>query len=237
MLKNQWRRRREEMLCVGLSMIIVYVIVIVCCCILDQGENALIKRLPLGIFLGYIAALIIHVIYSTCTLTNEFNLAVSMSVTRKAFLQSYLWFSVLEWIGVCVAAFVLGIVEKMIYNMVLDGAMILWKPTYGILVLCLMLVALGAIACETFLAACAMRYGWHVMWGIVAAVVMVLIPTLVRIHILPDNVMMSFLELVWLRERSFDFYTAMDMGKIAVLLVALLMIGHRMLKKQSVTYK
>ena len=237
MLKNQWKRRRGGTCCVGLSFFVVCVGTMICTCMIERGDAAFVMRIPLGAILGCMAALLVHLFYATYMMTYEFNLAVSMSVTRKHFLQSYLSYSVLEWLGITAIAFVLGIVEKIIYNRVFDGAKIQWNPSYGILILCVVIVAFTAIACETFLAACAMRYGWNAMWGVIAVTELFLIPNLVRFHILPGNVLQFFLDLAWLKEKTFDIYARMDMMKMAVLSAALLFIGYRILKKQRVTYR
>lgn len=236
MLKNQYRRRWDEMLLIGLCTFIVYAITLVFCCVIDQGKTELIIRLPMGIFLGYIAGLIMHVIYCTYTTTSEFNLAVSMSVTRKKFLQSHLTFSALELLGLFVEVLVLGFVEKLLYEIVLDGATIIWKPIYGMLLLYLMLINLGVIACETLLAAFAMRYGWTVMWGFIAVVIFFPTEHLVKLHILPENAILSFYQIAWSGEQTANFYTGIGIVGTAVLLLAIALIGCHMIKKQRVTY-
>lgn len=236
MLKNQYRRRWDEMLLIGLCTFIVYAITLVFCCVIDQGKTELIIRLPMGIFMGYIAGLIMHLIYCTYTTTSEFNLAVSMSVTRKKFLQSYLAFSVLELLGLFVEVLVLGIIEKLIYGMVLDRATIIWKPIYGMLFIYLVLINLGVIACETLLAACAMRYGWKVMWGLIAVIALFPTKDLVKLHILSENAILSFYQVAWSGEQTANLYTGIGIVEAVVLLLTILLTGYHMLMRQRVTY-
>lgn len=235
MLKNQWKRRHMSTCCVGLSFFVVCVGTIICDCMIGRKETDFVMRIPIGVILGCMAALLVHLFYATYMMTYEFNLAVSMSVTRKRFLQSYLSYSILEWVWITAIAFVSGIAEKIIYNRVFDGAKMQWNPSYGILILCVVIVAFTAIAYETFLAACAMRYGWTAVWAVIAAAELFVIPNGVRFHILPENVLQFFLDLAWLKEKSFDSYAQMDMMKMAVLSAAVLFVGYRMLKRQRVT--
>lgn len=97
MLQRQWCRRRKQIAIYLLSVLIAYVGGFAIDVAIYLGDDAK-SMVPLGTLFAMFMLFMVHLIAASLYLTLEFDLAVSMSVTRRCFVREYVSFAFLEMI-------------------------------------------------------------------------------------------------------------------------------------------
>ncbi len=119
----------------------------------------------LGTILAIAAAVFIHFFGIVFSFVGEFNMAVSMSSTRKNYVTGYLLFTIVELGVLEVLIGVLAAIESGLLRLFYPGAYdssIGWYFQGKVLVA----AAVGMPVVEIFLAALILRFGMKAFWGI-----------------------------------------------------------------------
>lgn len=223
MIKNQWRMRRSEVSVTLAVMAAVYVIGMLLFGSVKAGDEQM-RAVPMGTLLACSIGGIIHVLCSCFSMSCGFNLAVSMGITRKRFVSSYMFFSLCELVGAVFFALVLWAGELFINRISFAGVsagaqeVSFALPHTGELLLYGAVVVFGMFASEMILSALLMRFGSNVMW-VMWIVPGVGVPVSIRwicslkLHVTAEGVAAVF----------------------AAVCVILLLVSWRMLKRQRVT--
>lgn len=223
MIKNQWRMRRSEVSVTLAVMAAVYVMGMLLFGSVKAGDEQM-RAVPVGTLLACVIGGIMHVLCGCFSMSCGFNLAVSMGITRKRFVSSYMFFSICELVGVVLvaSAFCAGelFINRISFAGVSAGAqeVSFALPKEGELLLYAAVVLLGMLASEMILSALLMRFGSNVMW------VMWIVPGVgvpmtarwicsLKLHVTAEGVAAVF----------------------ACVCVILLLVSWRMLKRQQVT--
>lgn len=223
MIKNQWRMRRSEVSGTLVVMAAVYVIGILLFGAVRAGDEQM-RAVPMGTLLACTIGGIMQVLCSCFSMACGFNLAVSMGITRKRFVPSYMFFSLCELVGAVLFALALWagelLINRIFFTRVSARAqeVSFVLPHTGELLLYGVVVVFGMLASEMILSALLMRFGSNVMlimWivpGVGVPVTARWIDSL-KLHVTAEGVAAVF----------------------AAVCVILLLASWRMLKRQQVT--
>lgn len=230
-MKNQWSRRKGEVAVFAAVSLLCFVVGMMLT--VQVGDDSDIKRLfPFGIMLLLVGMILTHLIQNVLGLVYEFNLAISMSVTRRRFTLSYLAFSALELFGALLLAVVLQGAETLIGTWVCPELPII-KLFSGESIHIVLLAMVGILAVEMLAGALILRFGYKVLWGIW---VLVMLPSFA-------SVLNRWEFLAGFFERVGSLFVSLANGLgvqwIGMLIVlaeaAAFVAAHRLLRRQRVT--
>lgn len=223
MIKNQWRMRRSEVSVTLVVMAAVYVIGMLLFGSVKAGDEQM-RAVPMGTLLACIIGGAMHMLCSCFSMACGFNLAVSMGITRKRFVSSYVLFSICELAGVVLVASVLCAGEQFINRISFAGVsagaqeVSFALPKEGELLLYAAVVLLGMLASEMIVSALLMRFGNNAMW-VMWIVPGVGVPIAAR----------------WIGSLKLHVTAKGVAAVFAAVCVLLLLVSWRMLKRQRVT--
>lgn len=164
MLKNQWLRRRKAVYLLFFGMAAVF--------LLGAGVFSAVRAVnpqaqpfPMGTLLALIFLAAVHLFVCSFSIMQEFNLAVSMGVTRKSFVPGYMAFSLLELACAGLFLLLLFLVERRTVGLAAPGAFmtelfhVIARSPY------ILLAAFGLLAAEMLSGALTLRFGFKIYWG------------------------------------------------------------------------
>lgn len=163
-LQIQWKRRCKQILSYLLCLLVGFLAGIAIECVIYFGDGAN-NAVPLGMFVAMFGLGMPHVIAASLYLTLEFQLAVTMGVTRKNFVRNYLSLAVPEMAAYYVLFFLIYQFEK-----------VLWGKTLGlpmaeevlaimeVMPICLATGLIGLLVIELLSGALMMRFGPKIFW-------------------------------------------------------------------------
>ena len=185
----------------------------------------------LGMLIAMVALVFIHFFGIIFSFVGEFNMAISMGATRKAYVGSYALFNMAELAGLELLLFVLGKIELALMRVIYPQCEIILDVTQYFQWKYLLAVIVGMTVVELFLGAVILRFGMKAFW-VVWAIWMFL--TLVPAKLSENEVMAAKMhqlgEQIGLENIVQYLFAA---GVVAAVIMAVL--GWNFLKKQRVT--
>lgn len=185
----------------------------------------------LGMLIAMAALVFIHFFGIIFSFVGEFNMAISMGATRRAYVGSYALFNMAELAGLELLLFVLGKIEAALMRVIYPQCEIILDLTQYFHWKYLLAVIVGMTVVELFLGAVILRFGMKVFW-IIWAIWMFL--TLVPVKLSENEVMAAKMhqlgEQIGLENIVQYLFAA---GVVAAVIMAVL--GWNLLKKQRVT--
>lgn len=163
-MKNQWGRRKGEVLVFATVSLLCFVVG-TAITVLVGDDSDINKIFPFGTLLLLVGMILAHLIQNVLGLVYDFNLAISMSVTRRRFTMSYLAFSALELLGALLLVAVLQGVETLIGKWICPAFPII-TLLCGETIHIFLLAMMGMLAAEMLAGALILRFGYKVLWGI-----------------------------------------------------------------------
>ena len=185
----------------------------------------------LGMLIAMAALVFIHFFGIIFSFVGEFNMAISMGATRRAYVGSYALFNMAELAGLELLLFVLGKIEAALMRVIYPQCEIILDVTQYFQWKYLLAVIVGMTVVELFLGAAILRFGMKAFW-VVWAIWMFL--TLVPVKLSENEVMAAKMhqlgEQIGLENIVQYLFAA---GVVAAVIMAVL--GWNLLKKQRVT--
>lgn len=185
----------------------------------------------LGMLIAMAALVFIHFFGIIFSFVGEFNMAISMGATRRAYVGSYALFNMAELAGLELLLFVLGKIELALISVIYPQCEIILDVTQYFQWKYLLAVIVGMTVVELFLGAVILRFGMKAFW-VVWAIWMFL--TLVPAKLSENEVMAAKMhqlgEQIGLENIVQYLFAA---GVVAAVIMAVL--GWNFLKKQRVT--
>lgn len=185
----------------------------------------------LGMLIAMAALVFIHFFGIIFSFVGEFNMAISMGATRRAYVGSYALFNMAELAGLELLLFVLGKIELALMRVIYPQCEIILDVTQYFQWKYLLAVIVGMTVVELFLGAVILRFGMKAFW-VVWAIWMFL--TLVPAKLSENEVMAAKMhqlgEQIGLENIVQYLFAA---GVVAAVIMAVL--GWNFLKKQRVT--
>lgn len=176
-LQIQWGRRRNQILLYLLFLVIGAVLGGVVETILYTQDGGVKHAAPVGFIFAMFFLGIAHIIAATLYFTVEFELAISMGITRKRFIRNYLSFAAIEMAAYYVILFLLYQFEVVLWKNTLGLSMA--EEVLGLLDELYVYTAVGMIALvavECLMGALLLRLGPKIM---VAIWILLMIPSVI----------------------------------------------------------
>lgn len=166
MLQRQWCRRRKQIAIYFIAVLIAYVggLAVDAAIYLGDDANGMV---PLGTLFVMLMLFMVHLIAGSLYLTMEFELAISMSITRRHFVREYVSFAFLEmlcyYLMICLMFYLeCGIWQNM-------TGIPLAEEVANVLDAIYLYVAFGMIGLltvELLAAALILRFGMKIFWAL-----------------------------------------------------------------------
>ena len=185
----------------------------------------------LGMLIAMIVVVFIHFFGIIFSFVGEFNMAISMGATRRAYVGSYALFNMAELAGLELLLFVLGKIELALMRVIYPQCEIILDVTQYFQWKYLLAVIFGMTIVELFLGSVILRFGMKAFWTIWAIWMFV---TLVPAKLVENEEV---------TEKLHRFFVQIGLENIvqvvaaAGVIVAIIMavLGWNFLKKQRVT--
>lgn len=164
MLQRQWCRRRKQIAIYFIAVLIAYVggLAVDAAIYLGDDANGMI---PLGTLFVMFMLFMVHLIAGSLYLTMEFELAISMSVTRRHFVREYVSFAFLEMVCYYLMICLMFYLERMIWHNIVGIPLAEeLADVLDAIYLYMALGMMGLIAIELLAAALILRFGMKIFW-------------------------------------------------------------------------
>lgn len=158
-------RRAEvlEFLAVALGGYVLGIIVMMVIRANTMEEN---ECVTLGVLIAAIMLGFVHLFGIIFSFIGEFNMALSMGATRKAYVGSYALFNMAELAGLELLLFVFGKIEFAIMGVIYPQCDVILDLTQYFQWKYLLEVIIGMTIVELFAGAVILRFGMKALWGI-----------------------------------------------------------------------
>lgn len=143
-----------------------YVLGIVVMMIIHANTMEENECVTLGVLIAAIMLGFVHLFGIIFSFIGEFNMALSMGATRKAYVGSYALFNMAELAGLELLLFILGKIELAIMDVIYPQCDIILDFTQYFQWKYLLAVIIGMTIVELFAGAVVLRFGMKAFWGI-----------------------------------------------------------------------
>ena len=185
----------------------------------------------LGMLIAMVALVFVHFFGIIFSFVGEFNMAISMGATRRAYVGSYALFNMAELAGLELLLFVLGKIESALMRVIYPQCEVILDLTQYIQWKYLLAVIVGMTIVELFLGAVTLRFGMKAFWAIWAIWMFV---TLVPAKLIENEALAAKMHQFGMQIGFGNIVQYLVVvGVIAAVIMAVL--GWNFLKKQSVT--
>ena len=120
----------------------------------------------LGMLIAMAALVFMHFFGIIFSFVGEFNMAISMGATRRAYVGSYALFNMVELAGLELLLFVLGKIESALMRVIYPQCEVILDLTQYFQWKYLLAVIVGMTIVELFLGAVTLRFGMKAFWAI-----------------------------------------------------------------------
>ena len=120
----------------------------------------------LGMLIAMAALVFMHFFGIIFSFVGEFNMAISMGATRRAYVGSYALFNMAELAGLELLLFVLGKIESALMRVIYPQCEVILDLTQYFQWKYLLAVIVGMTIVELFLGAVILRFGMKAFWAI-----------------------------------------------------------------------
>lgn len=164
MLQRQWRRRKKQIAIYWISILIAYASGLAIDAAIYLGDDAN-HMVPLGVMFALFMLIMVRLIAGSMYVTLEFQLAISMSTTRRNFMREYLSLTFLEMVCYYVMLCVMFKLECMIWQSAVGLTLAEEVTTImSSLYLYTALGLLGLLVIELLGGALILRFGVKIFW-------------------------------------------------------------------------
>jgi hypothetical protein len=185
----------------------------------------------LGMLIAMAALVFMHFFGIIFSFVGEFNMAISMGATRRAYVGSYALFNMAELAGLELLLFVLGKIESALMRVIYPQREVILDLTQYFQWKYLLAVIVGMTIVELFLGAVTLRFGMKAFWAIWAIWMFV---TLVPAKLIENEALAAKMHQFGMQIGFGNIVQYLVVvGVIAAVIMAVL--GWNFLKKQSVT--
>ena len=185
----------------------------------------------LGMLIAMVALVFVHFFGIIFSFVGEFNMAISMGATRRAYVGSYALFNMAELAGLELLLFVLGKIESALMRVIYPQCEVILDLTQYVQWKYLLAVIVGMTIVELFLGAVILRFGMKAFWAIWAIWMFV---TLVPAKLIENEALAAKMHQFGMQIGFGNIVQYLVVvGVIAAVIMAVL--GWNFLKKQSVT--
>ena len=185
----------------------------------------------LGMLIAMAALVFMHFFGIIFSFVGEFNMAISMGATRRAYVGSYALFNMAELAGLELLLFVLGKIESALMRVIYPQCEVILDLTQYLQWKYLLAVIVGMTIVELFLGAVTLRFGMKAFWAIWAIWMFV---TLVPAKLIENEALAAKMHQFGMQIGFGNIVQYLVVvGVIAAVIMAVL--GWNFLKKQSVT--
>ena len=185
----------------------------------------------LGMLIAMAALVFVHFFGIIFSFVGEFNMAISMGATRRAYVGSYALFNMAELAGLELLRFVLGKIESALMSVIYPQCEVILDLTQYFQWKYLLAVIVGMTIVELFLGAVTLRFGMKAFWAIWAIWMFV---TLVPAKLIENEALAAKMHQFGMQIGFGNIVQYLVVvGVIAAVIMAVL--GWNFLKKQSVT--
>ena len=185
----------------------------------------------LGMLIAMAALVFMHFFGIIFSFVGEFNMAISMGATRRAYVGSYALFNMAELAGLELLLFVLGKIESALMRVIYPQCEVILDLTQYFQWTYLLAVIVGMTIVELFLGAVILRFGMKAFWAIWAIWMFV---TLVPAKLIENEALAAKMHQFGMQIGFGNIVQYLVVvGVIAAVIMAVL--GWNFLKKQSVT--
>lgn len=185
----------------------------------------------LGMLIAMAALVFMHFFGIIFSFVGEFNMAISMGATRRAYVGSYALFNMAELAGLELLLFVLGKIESALMRVIYPQCEVILDLTQYFQWQYLLAVIVGMTIVELFLGAVILRFGMKAFWAIWAIWMFV---TLVPAKLIENEALAAKMHQFGMQIGFGNIVQYLVVvGVIAAVIMAVL--GWNFLKKQSVT--
>ena len=185
----------------------------------------------LGMLIAMAALVFMHFFGIIFSFVGEFNMAISMGATRRAYVGSYALFNMVELAGLELLLFVLGKIESALMRVIYPQCEVILDLTQYLQWKYLLAVIVGMTIVELFLGAVTLRFGMKAFWAIWAIWMFV---TLVPAKLIENEALAAKMHQFGMQIGFGNIVQYLVVvGVIAAVIMAVL--GWNFLKKQSVT--
>lgn len=217
-----------EFLAVALGGYVLGIIVMMVIRANTMEEN---ECVTLGVLIAAIMLGFVHLFGIIFSFIGEFNMALSMGATRKAYVGSYALFNMAELAGLELLLFVFGKIEFAIMGVIYPQCDVILDLTQYFQWKYLLAVIIGMTIVELFLGAVTLRFGMKAFWAIWAIWMFV---TLVPAKLIENEALAAKMHQFGMQIGFGNIVQYLVVvGVIAAVIMAVL--GWNFLKKQSVT--